>query len=121
MPSFPLREFRENSIIFEEGSFGSAAYILKKGLVEISTRASGKKVVLAELTPVTIFGEMALLTTEQKRTATAQAIGYVEVIEIDKDNFDTLMSDSPAIITTLLYATTSRLVDTTAQLQRSKM
>jgi CRP/FNR family cyclic AMP-dependent transcriptional regulator len=121
MSNFPVREFHENSIIFEEGSFGSAAYILKKGLVEISTKIGGKKIVLTELTPVTIFGEMALLTTEQKRTATAQAIGYVQVIEIDKNNFDALMADSPAIITTVLYATTQRLVDTTAQLHRKKL
>lgn len=115
MQNFSLREFEEASLIFKEGSLGDTAYILKEGRVRISTRASGAKVVLAELSPVTIFGEMALLTREQKRSATAEAMSHVKVIEIDKTKFDHLMSQSPSIIVTILHAITQRLVDTTSR------
>ncbi len=116
MQNFLLKEFRETSIIFKEGSLGDTAYILKEGWVRISTRANGTKVVLAELSPVTIFGEMALLSREQVRTATAEAISHVKVIEIDKTKFDELMSQSPSIIVTILHAITQRLVDTTSRI-----
>jgi len=116
MQNFIVRNFNESDVIFSEGSTGDTAYILKAGRVEISTRTNGKKSVLAELAPVTIFGEMALLSAEQKRMATARALSYVEVIEIDKTAFDELMAGSPTIIVTVLHALTQRLVHTTAQL-----
>ena len=116
MQNFIVREFETSDVIFSEGSPGDTAYVLKAGRVEIFTRTNGKKIVLAELTPITIFGEMALLSAEQKRMATARALSYVEVIEIDKTNFDELMADSPTIIVTILHALTQRLVNTTAQL-----
>lgn len=116
MPVFPLRDFEEMSLIFKEGSLGNTAYILKEGRVRISTMVNEKSVVLAELTPVTIFGEMALLSKDQVRTATAVAISHVKVIEIDKTKFDELLSQSPSIIVTILHAITQRLVDTTSRI-----
>ena len=115
MENFPLREFEKTNLIFIEGAPGSTAYILKEGQVRIFTKVRGEKVVLAELTPVTIFGEMALLSKEQKRTANAEAMSHVEVIEIDKIKFDDLMSQSPSIIVNIIHALTQRLVDTTSR------
>ena len=116
MQNFALKEFKEMSFIFKEGSLGNTAYILKEGWVRISTKASGTKVVLAELSPVTIFGELALLSKDQVRTASAEAMSHVKVIEIDKATFDELMSQSPSIIVTILHAITQRLVDTTSRI-----
>lgn len=55
------------------------------------------------------------LPNEQQRTATAEAMSHVKVIEIDKIKFDELMSRSPSIIVTILHAITQRLVDTTSR------
>lgn len=116
MRDFPLREFYPSTIIFEENSIGNSAYILKEGSVEISMKIKGEKVVLAELNPVTIFGEMALLSKEKKRTATARALSHVKVIEIDKPNFDELLASSPSIVTAILYGITQRFADTISKL-----
>ena len=116
MQNFPLRNFEEMNLIFKEGSLGNTAYILTEGRVRISTVANETRVVLAELTPVTIFGEMALLSKNQVRTATATAMSHVKVIEIDKTKFDELLSKSPSIIVTILHAITQRLVDTTSRI-----
>ena len=116
MQNFLLKEFKEMHYIFKEGSPGDTAYILKEGRVRISTRASGTKIVLAELSPVTIFGEMALLSANQLRTASAEAMSNVKVIEISKTKFDELLSQSPSIIVTILHAITQRLVDTTSRI-----
>ncbi len=118
MQGFALREFKEKSNIFKEGSRGDTAYILKGGRVRISTIANGERLVLAELTPPTIFGEMALLSKDQIRTATAEAMTPVEVIEIDKIKFDELMSQSSSIIALILQALTKRLTDTTSRVHK---
>lgn len=116
MRDFPLREFYPSTIIFEEGSIGNSAYILKEGRVEISMKVRGEGIVLAELNPVTIFGEMALLSKEKKRTATAKALSHVKVIEIDKPNFDELLANSPSIVTAILHGITQRFADTISKL-----
>jgi len=116
MENFPLRKFENTNLIFVEGSPGNTAYILKEGQVRIFTKIKGEKVTLTELNPVTIFGETALLSNEQRRTASAEAMGYVELIEVDKIKFDHLMSQSPSIIINLVHDLTQRLVDTTSRI-----
>ena len=112
MREFQLKEFRPSVVIFEENSIGDSAYILKEGRVEISMMIRGEKTILAELNPVTIFGEMALLSKEKRRTATATTLSRVKVIEIDKAHFDGLVSQSPSIIASILHGITQRFVDT---------
>lgn len=109
MNDFPVRQFHINEIIFKEGSTGSAAYILKTGCVNIYTEKSGKKVVLATLKPVTIFGEMALLSKDQKRSASAEAIEYSEAVDIDKKTFDLYIGQTHPIIANVLNALVDRL------------
>ena len=116
MENFPLREFEKTNLIFIEGAPGDTAYILKEGQVRIFTKIKGERITLAELNPVTVFGEMALLSNEQKRTASAEAMSHVEVIEVDKIKLDHLMSQSPNIIINLVHALTQRLVDTTSRI-----
>lgn len=113
---FQLIEFYPTALIFEEHSLGDSAYILKEGRVEISMTRNDEKVILAELKPVSIFGEMALLSKEKRRTATAKALDHVKVIKLDKANFDQQLSDTPSIITAVLHGVTQRLVDTTSRL-----
>lgn len=113
---FPLIEFYPTELIFEEYSLGDSAYILKEGRVEIFKGRDAEKVILAELRPVSIFGEMALLSKEQRRTATAKALDRVKVIRLDKANFDQQLSATPSIITAVLHGVTQRLVDTTSRL-----
>ena len=115
MNDFPVRQFHINEIIFKEGSIGSSAYILKAGCVNIYTESSGKKVVLVALRPVTIFGEMSLLSKDHKRTATAEAIEYSEAVEIDKKSFDHYMAQTPPIIANVLNALADRLKSATSR------
>lgn len=113
---FPLIEFYPSALIFEESSLADSAYILKEGRVEISMKREDQKIIVAELSPVSIFGEMALLSKEKRRTATAKALDRVKAIRIDRDNFEQQLSDTPSIIATVLYGVTQRLVDTTLRL-----
>lgn len=118
MSVFFLKEYDQGCVIFEEGMPGYAAYILKKGSVEISTTVCEKKIVIATLKPLAVFGEMALLLKGNKRTATAIALEDSEVIEIDKKAFDQYVQKSPKIIRVLLTTFADRLRETTIAASR---
>ena len=114
-----MREFAKNSVIFWEEEVGNAAYILSEGSVEISRKENGKKTIIAVLKPVAVFGEMALLLKDQKRTATATALTPSKLAEISRKDFDDFVDQSPKLITAVLRAMVSRLQKTTTRVTHS--
>jgi CRP/FNR family transcriptional regulator, cyclic AMP receptor protein len=58
---FTRQRFNAGTMIFEQGEPGYAMYILQSGRVEIIGRQAGNDVVLAEVMPGGVFGEMALI------------------------------------------------------------
>ena len=119
MINFPVHTYSKGKIIFEEGALGEIAYILKTGSIEISVEGAEGKLVLAQLHPGAIFGEMALLLKKNKRTATAVALEDSEVIAIYKNYFLEYLKDSPVVIVTLLTGLIERLQETTSRLLKS--
>ncbi len=113
MTTFSVREFNQSQDIFTEGSIGDVAYILKTGSLEISVKVLDRKIVLSELNPPAVFGEMALLLKGHKRTATATALELSEVVEIHRQAFDDYMDKSPPVIANILKALANRLKKTT--------
>lgn len=109
LKKFYLKKFDRDQQIFAEGSTGATAYILKTGSVEISVKIGEDKKVLAIIKPTTVFGEMALLSTDHKRIATATAMEYCEAIEIDSKTFDDYIEKSPQVVSILLKAVVERL------------
>ena len=118
MTDFKVRKFSQDEIICEEGSIGNVAYILTAGSVEISVDVKGQKKVLTALKPVTVFGVMALVLKGNKRTATATALENVEVVEIDKEEFDEYIEKSPRVISATLKTLVERLQETTSRLKK---
>ncbi len=98
--SIPLKEtrFAANSIIFDEGDRGDAAYIIRSGKVEIRKGArSSNPVRLAELGKGDMFGEMALFD-DRPRMASAIALTDVEAIKMSREEFlDRLLTMDPAM------------------------
>ena len=58
-----MRELRFNpgEVIIKENSFGSSAYILKSGSVDVTKKAKNRDIVLATLEAEEIFGELGLI------------------------------------------------------------
>ncbi len=75
---------KAGEIIFEEGSHGSAVYILSSGKVEISKIVQGKKLVLGALGPGDMFGEMSYLDPAP-RSATAIVLEDTVLELLDKN------------------------------------
>ncbi|MEW5773216.1 MAG: cyclic nucleotide-binding domain-containing protein [Thermodesulfobacteriota bacterium] len=118
MSTFMVKNFLKYSVIFQEGSKGECAYLLKEGRVEISKILDGKKKVLAVLKPVSIFGEMAILLGDERRTATAVSLEDSKVVEIKKSDFEDYMRKSPQMISTILNVMVYRLKTATAKAMR---
>jgi hypothetical protein len=78
--------FPEGKLIFNEGSIGHEAFLIKKGSIEISIDDRGRKVVLANLARGDVFGEMAMVES-RPRSASARALTETEVEMIDRDEF----------------------------------
>ncbi len=115
---FQVMKYSQNETICKEGATGTAAYILRKGKVEVSVDVEGNKKVLTILEPVTVFGEMALLWEDHKRTATTTALEYSELVEIEKKYFDEYIGKSPPVVATALNALVNRLLETTSRLKK---
>lgn len=109
MLEYKVLDYAEGRSIFREGDDGDAAYILRSGCVEIYISVKDKKVVLGELVPVTVFGEMALVIPGQTRTANAKAKTRCEVVEIKKPVFDGYLAKTPEFVSILLTTLINRL------------
>mgnify|MGYP001034221747 CR=1 FL=1 len=119
MSAYPVKEFSQNKLIFSEGSRGETAYILKKGSVAISIKVDAKEKEVSRLFPPSVFGEMALLLKDHKRTATARALECCEAVEISREAFDAYVDQSPPVIANILGAFADRLLSTTKRSLRT--
>lgn len=116
MNDFPKQGFAKDDIIFEESATATVAYILDQGSVEISAIRKDHKIILAVLKPGAIFGEMALVLSDQKRTATAKALEDTEVTVINKSTFYKYLMNASPVIRILVSDLIDRLCKTTAML-----
>lgn len=81
--------------IIRQGDEGDSFYIIKEGRVKI-VHPNGR--ILAELNDGDYFGEMSLMTGEQRK-ATVIALTDVECYVVSKDSFERLIQDNEALIT----------------------
>jgi CRP-like cAMP-binding protein/cytochrome P450 len=98
LPNFTLARFRPGDAIVHQGDPADLFYIIVSGRVEVvNHRPGGEDLILGELGAGEWFGEMALLLG-RTRTATVRAAGAedVEVMGLDRENFQRLMAESEA-------------------------
>jgi HEAT repeat protein len=99
-----------DEVVFEQGDEGDAFYMVVRGGVRI-TRGSHE---LALLGPREGFGEMAILDQET-RSATVSAAEATTLLRIDRDSFDRLIEQNPAVARGIYRVLTRRLRNTLAQ------
>ncbi len=109
MKGFQIQQYKKDETIFSMGAKGYAAYVIKFGQVEISIRRGGKKSVLTTLGEQAVFGEVALLTGNHTRSATATALEDSQIIRIPKEVFEQYLNKSPKVISACLVAIAHRL------------
>ncbi len=86
------KTFRKGDVIIENGSYGTCAYVIKSGRVEVSDLVDNKKIVLGILEEGQIFGEMGLVE-DQPRSVTVTAVEDVQVAMISRDKFNIVVKN----------------------------
>lgn len=108
------QSYDDGQRIFERTGKANHAYIVRSGLVRISTvRTSAigeieKRVTVEIFQEGDLFGELGVVD-EQPRTADASAMGATRVAALDGHSFRSLMQQSPAFSVNLLRMVTTRL------------
>jgi hypothetical protein len=90
----------EGSVIITEGDPGTSMYLIASGEVKVYTRGAGGTVYLANLGEGDFFGEVSVLTGKP-RTATITASQRTELLRLDKEKLDGVLSKYPGIRTVL--------------------
>lgn len=103
------KSFAAGQQIFKEGDAGDGLYLLKNGLVEISSLIDHKTPhVFSRIEPGDIFGEMAVVE-DKPRSATAVAREAAVAYFIPREPMLQLVERSPALAQALLREISSRL------------
>lgn len=110
---FKFEEVRENENIVAESEEGSKMYLIRSGSVEVhTTNPMGDKILLADLGPGDFFGEISLLTGKPRTATVTAATPIVELMALNKEDMDELISVFPAIGEKLNEALQARTEDT---------
>jgi signal transduction histidine kinase/predicted CoA-binding protein len=105
--------------LFEEGSGGEKAYLIRKGNVEIRKNSEGRQVVIAVRGEGEMIGEMALLE-DAPRMASAWAVADCVLLAISGEQLNRLLASSPSAARSMLHTVSTRLKATEAMLRQSE-
>lgn len=119
-PAIGVRRLDAGEVLFHTGEPGDALYIVRSGEVELYVKdTTGQKVLLTTAGAGQMFGELALLD-RGPRTATAQALGEAELLELDRDDLIQLFQRSPTAALSML-AGMSRMTRQADELLRTRV
>lgn len=113
--SFPRRIVPAGEIVFFKGQQADTAYVILKGEVEVAAQGDSETRVVTRMKAGEIFGEIALLTTDGKRTATVVTRGGCELLAVDRKFFDEAMSKADPLLRYVIELLCERLVNLTGR------
>ncbi len=94
--------------IVEIGEPGQSLFIISRGTVQVVYPARSSDFELARLTEGDFFGEMAILNS-MTRSATVRSVDSVEVLVLEKDDFQKILTSSPSVAIQLLDTLSIRI------------
>ena len=98
------RHVEPQETIFHAGEPGDALYVIRHGEVELHVLDNvGQKIVLHTACAGEVFGEISMLD-QGPRTATAVAVGAVDLIELDREDLRLLFTKKPDAALDMLAA-----------------
>ncbi|MFD0682525.1 MULTISPECIES: cyclic nucleotide-binding domain-containing protein [unclassified Paenibacillus] len=101
--------YKADDQLIAEGAAGNECYFILSGQVQVLSKTLiGKPILLAELGPGSLIGEIALLQQE-KRTASVKALGDVDALRLDRASFQRLAEASPYFHESLSYSAEIRI------------
>ena len=114
------RPVRAGEQLFQQGDKGSSLFVVRSGRIQLLvTDHAGQEIVLAELGPGEVFGELSVLDG-LPRTATARAVEDGVLLSLDRDDLVALVRRIPELALDLL-AQMSRETRRADELLRSRV
>jgi signal transduction histidine kinase len=109
-----IHEYPAGTVLCQEDAYESTFYIILRGKVLVTKQiAMDQQRTLKILDAGDFFGEMAIIH-QAPRAATVTAIEPTRVIEIKKDAFDQLLSNSASVARAMVQEVSRRLRDNDA-------
>lgn len=116
-----VKEFHlpAGEVLFEEGSAGDVAYIIRSGEVEIVKMSQNREILLAKRGPGEVFGEIALVF-DSPRTASVRARTDTQLVSIGREDLRMLLQISPTAAASLFDIVLTRWQNTQNLLRQSE-
>ncbi len=110
--------FPAGTVVIEQDTYGSRAYMVESGSVEVYVRnANGSETLLAELGPGSVVGEMAALS-DGLRSASVRTKEDSVLIAISAHNLNKSMKASDSLNKRLIHMMSLRMKDTNMKLMK---
>ncbi len=87
-----IKSYAAGQTLFKEGDVADGLHLIRRGSVMISRNIGGKEIVLSYVAAGNYVGEMALLSSEAKRSATVRAAVNCESILLSAKMFNDVLS-----------------------------
>jgi CRP/FNR family transcriptional regulator len=104
------RALKAGELVFREGDAATTIFVVRKGRVRITKHVRGGERTFAVLGPGELFGEMAIITGTP-RSASAEALDDVTLIELDAARFETMVLHEAEIAVRVLKNMAQRLAE----------
>jgi CRP-like cAMP-binding protein len=108
------RLYAPGEIVIQQGDYGEELFVIERGNVQVMIDRHGGMERVAALGPREFFGEMGLLTGEQRR-ASVRTESEVELLVVSKEALQPILAEFPL----LADAISDVLAERTAQLHAS--
>ncbi len=110
-----LVSFGPGDVVVNEGDAADAFYLIRTGMVKVSSAMPGGELVRTYLSRGDYFGEIGLVQPEGKRTATVRSLDVVECVRIKATTFAPILESFPAI-----RAEVKKVADSRAAQQKTR-
>ncbi|MCG6553024.1 MAG: cyclic nucleotide-binding domain-containing protein [Candidatus Magnetominusculus sp. LBB02] len=107
--------YKDGQVIIKEGGYGEGTYLIISGKVRITKKMDKDTLDIALLEKDDYFGEMSFLD-RQPRSASATAVGDVELGLIDKDFLEEEINKTSEDFRRILFTLAERLRKTSSLL-----
>jgi CRP/FNR family transcriptional regulator len=104
-----VQDFRAGHVFFRTGESGHALFLLEKGRVQTSRTSGTKKLIIAELEPPAVFGEMGCVG-QCTYHCSAQAIELSRIRTISRADVGNLLEKYPSVTRQILNLVSERFV-----------
>jgi predicted acylesterase/phospholipase RssA/CRP-like cAMP-binding protein len=103
--------------LFRQGGPGDGMYVVRAGRLEVIDESAGE--VIRELGRGDALGELALITASP-RSASVRAARATDLLAVDRDDFEELLTTAPALPIALTRALGQQLRDTRAPISTAR-